>query len=91
MVADDGYEVGFHGEYREIISNERIVTTESMKAYPRKCPKRKQRHWTPQLHRNRRAHHAHDPHPGHQQGGARTPIIDSGMEAACRTRSASWS
>ena len=28
MVADDGSEVGFHGEYREIVPNERLVTTE---------------------------------------------------------------
>jgi len=28
LVADDGFEVAFHGEYREIEPNERIVTTE---------------------------------------------------------------
>jgi uncharacterized protein YndB with AHSA1/START domain len=28
MVTDDGVEVAFHGEYREIVPNERIVTTE---------------------------------------------------------------
>ena len=28
MVADGGFEVAFHGEYREIVPNERIVTTE---------------------------------------------------------------
>jgi uncharacterized protein YndB with AHSA1/START domain len=28
IVADDGSEVAFHGEYREIVPNERIVTTE---------------------------------------------------------------
>ena len=28
MVTDDGVEVGFHGEYREIVPNERIVSTE---------------------------------------------------------------
>jgi uncharacterized protein YndB with AHSA1/START domain len=28
MVADDGSEVGFHGEYREIVPNERLVSTE---------------------------------------------------------------
>src|SRR5207247_4111124 len=27
-VTDDGFEVGFHGEYREIAANERIVSTE---------------------------------------------------------------
>jgi uncharacterized protein YndB with AHSA1/START domain len=28
MVADDGSEIGFHGEYREIVPNERLVSTE---------------------------------------------------------------
>lgn len=28
MVANGGFEVAFHGEYREIVPNERIVTTE---------------------------------------------------------------
>jgi uncharacterized protein YndB with AHSA1/START domain len=28
LVADGGFEVAFHGEYREIVPNERIVTTE---------------------------------------------------------------
>src|ERR1700730_4729693 len=27
-VANGGFEVGFHGEYREIVANERIVSTE---------------------------------------------------------------
>ena len=28
MVADDGSEIGFHGEYREVVPNERLVSTE---------------------------------------------------------------
>jgi uncharacterized protein YndB with AHSA1/START domain len=28
MVTPDDFEVGFHGEYREIVPNERIVSTE---------------------------------------------------------------
>jgi len=28
MVTEDGFEVAFHGEYREIVPNERIVATE---------------------------------------------------------------
>ncbi len=28
MVADGGFEVAFHGDYREIVPDERIVTTE---------------------------------------------------------------
>jgi uncharacterized protein YndB with AHSA1/START domain len=34
MVADGGIEVGFHGEYREIVPNERIVSTEIYEGYP---------------------------------------------------------
>ena len=34
MVADDGSEVGFHGEYREIVPNERIVSTEVYEGAP---------------------------------------------------------
>jgi uncharacterized protein YndB with AHSA1/START domain len=34
MVADDGTEVGFHGEYREIVPNERIVSTEVYEGLP---------------------------------------------------------
>ena len=34
MVADDGFEVGFHGEYREIVPNERIVSTEVYEGMP---------------------------------------------------------
>jgi len=34
MVADGGLEVGFHGEYREIVPNERIVSTEVYEGMP---------------------------------------------------------
>jgi uncharacterized protein YndB with AHSA1/START domain len=34
MVTDDGFEVGFHGEYREIVPNERIVSTEVYEGVP---------------------------------------------------------
>jgi uncharacterized protein YndB with AHSA1/START domain len=34
MIADDGTEVGFHGEYREILPNERIVSTETYEGLP---------------------------------------------------------
>jgi uncharacterized protein YndB with AHSA1/START domain len=33
-VTDDGFEVGFHGEYREIVPNERIVSTEAFEGAP---------------------------------------------------------
>jgi uncharacterized protein YndB with AHSA1/START domain len=34
MVADDGFEVGFHGEYLEIVPGERIVSTEVYEGLP---------------------------------------------------------
>jgi uncharacterized protein YndB with AHSA1/START domain len=34
MVADGGFEVGFHGEYREIVEGERIVSTETYEGLP---------------------------------------------------------
>jgi uncharacterized protein YndB with AHSA1/START domain len=34
MVADGGFEVGFHGEYREIVPNERLVSTEVYEGLP---------------------------------------------------------
>ncbi len=34
MVADGGMEVGFHGEYREIVPDERIISTEVFEGLP---------------------------------------------------------
>jgi uncharacterized protein YndB with AHSA1/START domain len=34
MVTPDGMEVGFHGEYREIVPNERLVSTEVYEGFP---------------------------------------------------------
>jgi uncharacterized protein YndB with AHSA1/START domain len=34
VVTPDGIEVGFHGEYREIVPNERIVSTEVYEGFP---------------------------------------------------------
>jgi uncharacterized protein YndB with AHSA1/START domain len=34
MVADGGFEVAFHGEFREIVPNERIVSTEVYEGAP---------------------------------------------------------
>jgi uncharacterized protein YndB with AHSA1/START domain len=32
--SEDGFEVGFHGQYREIVPNERLVTTEVYEGIP---------------------------------------------------------
>jgi len=34
METNDGIEVGFHGEYRELVPNERIVSTEAFEGIP---------------------------------------------------------
>ncbi|MFP5352451.1 MAG: SRPBCC family protein [Actinomycetota bacterium] len=34
MIAEGGFEVAFHGEYREIVPNERIVSTEAYEGIP---------------------------------------------------------
>jgi uncharacterized protein YndB with AHSA1/START domain len=34
MVANGGFEVGFHGEYKEIVPNERLVSTEVYEGMP---------------------------------------------------------
>jgi uncharacterized protein YndB with AHSA1/START domain len=34
MIANEGFEVGFHGEYREIVPDERIVSTEVFEGMP---------------------------------------------------------
>ncbi len=38
MVAEGGFEVAFHGEYREIVPDERIVTTEAFEGMPGAAP-----------------------------------------------------
>jgi len=34
MTANGGFEVAFHGEYREVVPNERVVSTEVFEAFP---------------------------------------------------------
>ena len=34
MVANEGFEVAFHGEYQEIVPNERLVSTEVYEGFP---------------------------------------------------------
>jgi uncharacterized protein YndB with AHSA1/START domain len=34
MIANGGFEVAFHGEFREIVPNERIITTEVFEGFP---------------------------------------------------------
>jgi len=55
MEAEGGFEVGFHGEYREIVANERLVTTESTRARRRRTSPSPTRRSTSSLSRRRRA------------------------------------
>ena len=34
MIANEGFEVAFHGEYKEIVPNERLVSTEAYEGIP---------------------------------------------------------
>jgi uncharacterized protein YndB with AHSA1/START domain len=34
LMANGGFEVAFHGEYREIVANERLVSTEAFEGIP---------------------------------------------------------
>ena len=34
MVANEGFEVAFHGEYQEVVPNERLVSTEVFEGFP---------------------------------------------------------
>ena len=68
MDAAGGFEVAFHGEYREIVPNERIVTTEVFEGMPDASAARHDH-----IHRSRRAHDPHHAGGPHQQGGPRRP------------------
>ena len=60
MIANGGFEVAFHGEYREIVPNERIVNTEVYEGIPGgRRPGAEHR----DVHRGGRAHDAQPPHP----------------------------
>ncbi len=69
MVAEGGLEVGFHGEYREIVPNERIVSTEVFEGIPG-VPGGESLN-TLTLTEDGRAHDPRDPRAAHEQGGPR--------------------
>ena len=56
MIADGDVEVGFHGEYREIVPDERIVSTEVYEGFP---DAEVAQH--PHAHRGGRPYDARDP------------------------------
>ena len=80
MVADGGFEVAFHGEYREIVPNERIVSTEVYEGMPDAEALN-----TTTFTEDGRAHDAHDPRAAPEQGAPRR-TVDPGWRTGCRTR-----
>ena len=76
MTADGGFEVAFHGEYREIVPNERIVTTEVFEAHARR-PGAGHR----DVPRGGRAHDARAARRVRRAARSATSILESGMEA----------
>ena len=68
MVTDGGSEVGFHGEYREIVPNERIVSTETYEGLPEGVSDEEGHAEHRDVHRGERPHHAHPPRGGPEQG-----------------------
>ncbi len=66
MVTDDGFEVAFHGEYREIVPNERIVSTEVYEGMPEEKAVN-----TVTFGETERAHDPDDPRAAREQGGPR--------------------
>ena len=65
MVTDDGFEVAFHGEDREIVPNERIVSTEVYEGMPHAEALN-----TVTFTEAGRAHDPHSPRAAREQGAA---------------------
>ena len=76
MVADGGFEVAFHGEYREIVPNERIVSTEVYEGMP-DAGGAEHAH----VHRGRRAHDARRCSSSTRARSTATRTSTPGMEA----------
>ena len=60
MEASGGFEVAFHGEFREIVPNERIVNTEVYESRAPEAPRTSPEHR--HVHGGRRPHDAHAAH-----------------------------
>ena len=75
MTAHGGFEVAFHGEYRELVPNERLVSTEVFEGMPDASALN-----TLTLTRAGRAHDADDRGASTPRQEHRDAHIDSGME-----------
>ena len=76
MTATGGQEVAFHGEFREIVPNERLVYTEIYEGAPEGGGRAQPDH----VHRGGRPHHASRCSRAWTASEVRDIIIDSGME-----------
>ena len=82
MTAKGGFEVGFHGEVREIVPKNGLSTPRSSKHA--RCGRRVERG---DVHRGRRARDAHTAEPVCPSRKVHDAIIDAGMEVSgCRNR-----
>ena len=72
METPDGIEVGFHGEYREIVPNERIVSTEIFEGMPEGLPEEESVN-TATFTEDGRPDDAHDPCAAQHKGVPRRP------------------
>ena len=88
MIADDGFEVGFHGEYLEVVPNERIVSTEVYEGLPEGVTEEMAATInTATLTEDDGRTIAHDPHPGDEQGVTRRDHRLGHGVWGCRMRS----
>ena len=86
MVADGGFEVGFHGEYREIVPDERIVSTETYEGLPEGVTEEQGTTVnTATFTEDGRAHNPHASRAGAEQGDPRRDhrVGDGGRPAGC--------
>ena len=85
MIAQGGFEVAFHGEYREIVPNERIVNTEIFEAVRRR--RRARRRHVPRgrwAHEARAARRVRQPRGARHDHGDRHGGRDAGADGSAR-------
>lgn len=86
MITDDGLEVGFHGQYREIVPDERLVTTEVYEGLPDGVTEQQAGTINTATFTDANGRTILPLLIQATSRTARDAIIDSGMGPACRTR-----
>ena len=90
MIADGGFEVAFHGEYREIVPDERIVTTEVFEGMPDGGARGRAVNIVTFTEADGRTT-LDAARAGREQGARATRSSTPAWRAACRTRWTCWS